>query len=111
MQTITALTQDLRAYLHTSDHTESKAFIRSFVKEIAVAPGEATIRYAIPVPADNRTPDRGAAEEVLKSRYCLQYLTVAHAGFEPAISTLRGWCPRPLDECATLGIGATCAGQ
>ena len=28
---------------------------------------------------------------------------VAHAGFEPAISTLRGWCPRPLDECATLG--------
>ncbi len=25
---------------------------------------------------------------------------VAHAGFEPAISALRGRCPRPLDECA-----------
>ncbi len=25
---------------------------------------------------------------------------VAHTGFEPVISTLRGWCPWPLDECA-----------
>ena len=62
MQTITALTQDLRAYLHTSDHTESKAFIRSFVKEIAVAPGEATIRmlsrYRLPVPRLTGAPRR-----------------------------------------------------
>ena len=28
---------------------------------------------------------------------------VAHTGFEPVISSLRGRCPRPLDECATLG--------
>lgn len=27
---------------------------------------------------------------------------VAHAGFEPAISALRGRCPGPLDECASL---------
>ena len=26
---------------------------------------------------------------------------VAHTGFEPVVSTLRGWCPWPLDECAT----------
>jgi hypothetical protein len=25
---------------------------------------------------------------------------VAHRGFEPLISALRGRCPRPLDECA-----------
>jgi hypothetical protein len=25
---------------------------------------------------------------------------VAHTGFEPVISALRGRCPRPLDECA-----------
>ncbi len=25
---------------------------------------------------------------------------VAHTGFEPVISSLRGMCPRPLDECA-----------
>ncbi len=37
-----------------SDRTESKAFIRPFVREVAVAPGEATIRYALPLPAGNR---------------------------------------------------------
>ena len=26
---------------------------------------------------------------------------VAHTGFGPVISSLRGRCPRPLDECAT----------
>ena len=25
---------------------------------------------------------------------------VAHTGFEPVISALRGRCPKPLDECA-----------
>ena len=28
---------------------------------------------------------------------------VAHTGFEPVISALRGRCPRPLDECALYG--------
>ena len=27
-------------------------------------------------------------------------LLVAHTGFEPVISSLRGRCPKPLDECA-----------
>ena len=50
-------------FLATSELTESKAFIRSFVKEIAVAPGTATIRYTIPMPDDS--PLRGGeAEEV-----------------------------------------------
>ena len=32
-------------------------------------------------------------------------MLVAHAGFEPAISALRGRCPGPLDECAVwLGM-------
>ena len=30
---------------------------------------------------------------------------MAHAGFEPAISALRGRCPRPLDECAAVPRG------
>ena len=30
---------------------------------------------------------------------------MAHAGFEPAISALRGRCPGPLDECATHSNG------
>ena len=28
---------------------------------------------------------------------------VAHTGFEPVISTLRGWCPRPLDDGDQVG--------
>ncbi len=27
---------------------------------------------------------------------------VAHTGFEPVISSLRGRCPKPLDECARI---------
>jgi hypothetical protein len=30
------------------------------------------------------------------------WVMVAHTGFEPVISALRGRCPRPLDECALL---------
>ena len=67
MQTITAFTQDLRDYLTRATARRPRAFIRSFVKEIAVAPGEATIRYAIPLPADSCTPGRGAAADALKS--------------------------------------------
>ncbi len=46
-----------------------------------------------------------------KQAPCLQNLAskqgavsslVAHTGFEPVISSLRGRCPRPLDECAKV---------
>ncbi len=63
VETITAYAEEMSDFLATSELTESKAFIRSFVKEIAVAPGAATIRYTIPMPDDS--PLRGgAAEEV-----------------------------------------------
>ncbi len=63
VETITAYAEEMSAFLATSELTESKAFIGSFVKEIAVAPGQATIRYTIPMPEDS--PLRGGdAEEV-----------------------------------------------
>ena len=34
--------------------------------------------------------------------YSINNLLVAHRGFEPLISALRGRCPGPLDECAIL---------
>ena len=34
---------------------------------------------------------------------CREISLVAHTGFEPVISALRGRCPWPLDECATQG--------
>ncbi len=57
----------MRDYLQTSDPTESRSCIRSFVEEIAVAPGAATIRYAIPLPADSATLNRDATAVALKS--------------------------------------------
>ena len=72
VETITAYAQEMSEFLATSELTESKAFIRSFIKEIAVAPGAATIRYTIPMPEDS--PLRGGdAEEVAlgSPRYCL----------------------------------------
>ena len=63
VETITAYAQEMSEFLATSELTESKAFIRSFVKEVAVAPGAATIRYTVPMPGDS--PLCGAdAEEV-----------------------------------------------
>ena len=83
VQTITAFAQDMRDFLRTSDRTESKAFIRSFVKEIAVAPGEATIRYAIPLPADSPPPDQCAAADALKG----SVLSTVHYGRAYGIRT------------------------
>ena len=37
---------------------------------------------------------------ILASKYRLKSDLVAHTGFEPVISSLRGRCPKPLDECA-----------
>ena len=67
VETITAFAQDRRVFLQASDRSESRAFIKSFVQEIAVAPGAATIRYAIPLPDDRQIPDGDTAAEALRS--------------------------------------------
>ena len=53
METITAFAKDMRKYLRTSELVETWVFIRSFVKEIRVKPGTATIRYTLPTPRDS----------------------------------------------------------
>ena len=65
MDTITAYARDMRDFLLKSDLTESRAFIRSFVKEINVAPGRAVIRYSIPMPEDSRIPGKDVEEIAL----------------------------------------------
>ena len=40
-------------FLKTNELTETRAFIRSFVKEVQVKPGKATIIYSIPTPEDS----------------------------------------------------------
>jgi len=58
VETIAAYVRDMSDFLRTSELTETKAFVRSFVKEIAVRPGKATIHYTIPTQDDS--PMRGA---------------------------------------------------
>ena len=61
-EVIAAFAREMSEFLQTSELTESKAFIRSFVKEIAVKPGTATIRYTIPTPPDSPIGGGDAAE-------------------------------------------------
>ena len=63
VDTITAYAKEMREYLKKSDLTQSRAFIKSFLKEIDVAPGRAVIRYSIPMPEDSRIPE-GDTEEL-----------------------------------------------
>ena len=46
--------EDLKSLLEDSDFTESKAFLRSFVKKIVVDGEKATIYYKLPVPPDGK---------------------------------------------------------
>ena len=67
VKTITAYTNDMSEFLQTSELTESRAFIESFVKEIVVSPGNAVVRYSIPMPDDSRIPGKDAEELALRS--------------------------------------------
>ena len=63
VETITAYAQDLSVFLNESELTERRAFIESFVKEIVVMPGNAVVRYTVPMPDDSSIPG-GVAEKV-----------------------------------------------
>ena len=55
-ETIAAYAQDMRRFLKKSELTETKAFVRSFVKEILVVPGDALMRYSVPMPENSMIP-------------------------------------------------------
>ncbi len=65
MAKITDFAQEMREYLKKSDLTQSRAFIRSFVKEVSVRPGKATIHYTMLTPEDSPTLGGDTAEVIL----------------------------------------------
>ena len=65
VETITAYAQDMSEFLNESELTERRAFIETFVKEIVVMPGDALLRYTIPMPDDSPIPGRNAEEMAL----------------------------------------------
>ena len=65
VRTIAGYAQDMGEFLKQSDMTERRAFIETFVKEIVVMPGNAQIRYTIPMPHDSLIPGRKTEDIVL----------------------------------------------
>ena len=65
LETITTFAQDMSTFLDGSGLTERRAFIQSFVKEISVGPGKATIRYNIPMPEDGGLRGKDTGELTL----------------------------------------------
>ena len=63
--TIAAFAAEMSDFLKTSELTETRAFVRSFIKEIGVRPGKAAIVYSIPTPADSPIGGADAAEVAL----------------------------------------------
>ena len=67
VDTIAAYARDMKDFLQESELTERRAFITSFVKEIMVIPGDALIRYTVPMPGDSflsgRVTERVALED------------------------------------------------
>ena len=75
MERIAAYAKEMSSFLMESEFTETKAFVRSFVKQIAVSPGRATIHYTIPTPEDNAIGGADIAEVAL-SRQVMSSVTV-----------------------------------
>ena len=65
VETITRHALDMGEFLKTNELTESRTFIESFVKEIVVSPGNAVVRYSIPMPDDSRIPGKDAEDVAL----------------------------------------------
>ena len=65
VEPIAAYAQEMSDFLKESELTGRRAFIETFVKEIVVMPGDALVRYTIPMPDDSPIPGRNAEEVAL----------------------------------------------
>ena len=65
VETIAAYAQDMSEFLNKSELTGRRTFIETFVKEIVVMPGDALLRYTIPMPDDSSIPCKNAEEMAL----------------------------------------------
>lgn len=59
VETVKSYAQDLCTLLEESDFTQSRAFLRSFVKRIVIDGIQAKIQYRLPMPPDRRTQSIG----------------------------------------------------
>ena len=83
--TIAAFAAEMSEFLKTSELTETKAFVGSFVKEVVVKPGRAAIVYSIPTPEDSPIGGADFAEVALNGRVMN---SVRHGGPECTVLSL-----------------------
>ena len=77
--TIATFAAEMSDFLKTSELTETKAFVGSFVKEVVVKPGRAAIVYSIPTPEDSPIGGADAAQIALNGRVMN---SVRHGGLD-----------------------------
>ena len=63
--TIATFAEEMSDFLKTSELTETRAFVHSFVKEVQVKPGKAAIIYSMPTPDDSPIGGADSAEIAL----------------------------------------------
>ena len=76
VSTIAAYAKDMQDFLEESELTERRAFIESFVKEIIIIPGDALIRYTVPMPDDSFLAGRATEKVALDA----SVLSTIHVG-------------------------------
>ncbi len=91
LNTIADYAQDMRDFLEESELTERRAFLESFVKEIVVMPGDALIRYTVPMPEDSLIPGGVTEKVALKSAL----MTTAASGSDFSQKWWREWDSNP----------------
>ena len=101
-EVIALFAAEMSEFLRTSELTETKTFIKSFVKRITVGPGRAVIRYSIPMPEDSPIGPSDAAEIGLDPGVMSTVRVGGPNGIRTRATSLKGWRPRPLDDRADL---------
>ena len=62
---VAAYAREMKDFLEESELTERRAFIETFVKEILVVPGDALMRYTVPMPSDSLVPGKATDKVAL----------------------------------------------
>ena len=65
MNAVAAYAREMKDFLEESELTERRAFIETFVKEILVVPGDALLRYTVPMPNDSLAPGKATDKVAL----------------------------------------------
>ena len=92
--TIAAFAEEMSEFLKTSELTETRAFVKSFVKEVLVKPGRAAVIYSLPMPDDSPIGEADTAELALGGRVIASgrsggpILTIGRTVFEMWLGTL-----------------------